>query len=114
LRGNDVAKVRTFRKRSDDRFFRLGTGFFALIVVLLVAGIAWELYRNSRLSIEKFGFHFWRTTIWDRSPESSAPCPSSGARCSSVDRGDDFLHSIALGIAIFLSELSPRPLRMPL
>ena len=44
------------RRSADDRGFRLGTGFFALLVVLLVAAIAFELYPNSQLSIEKFGF----------------------------------------------------------
>src|SRR5664279_766502 len=53
------------RRSADDRLFRLGTGFFALLVVLLVGGIAFELYENSRLSIQKFGFHFWQTTTWD-------------------------------------------------
>src|ERR1035437_6189210 len=53
------------RRSADDRLFRLGTGFFAFLVVLLVGGIAFELYENSRLSIQKFGFHFWQTTTWD-------------------------------------------------
>jgi phosphate transport system permease protein len=109
-----VAKVRTFRKRSDDRFFRLGTGFFALIVVLLVAGIAWELYRNSRLSIEKFGFHFWRTTVWDPVAGEFGALPFIWGTLYSSIAAMVFSTPIALGIAIFLSELSPRPLRMPL
>jgi len=46
------------RKSVDDRGFRLGTGFFALLVVLLVAGIGYELFIDSRLTISKFGFNF--------------------------------------------------------
>jgi hypothetical protein len=32
------------RKSVDDRGFRLGTGFFAFLVVALVAGIGYELF----------------------------------------------------------------------
>ena len=54
-----MTKTPSSRRSADDRGFRLGTGFFALLVVLLVAGIVFELYRTSHLSIAKFGFPFW-------------------------------------------------------
>jgi len=53
------------RRKSKDLGFRAGTGFFAALVVLLVAGIAFVLWRESRLSIAKFGFSFWKTKTWD-------------------------------------------------
>ncbi len=101
-------------KRSDDRFFRLGTGFFALLVVVLVAGIAYELYRNSRLSIAKFGFDFWRTTVWDPVAGNFGALPFIWGTLYSALAAMVISTPIALGIAIFLSELSPRPLRTPL
>ena len=58
-------KTPSSRRSSDDRGFRLGTGFFAFLVVLLVAGIFWELYRTSHLSLSKFGFRFWTGKVWD-------------------------------------------------
>src|SRR5262249_39470616 len=97
-----------------DRLFRLGSGFFALLIVLLVAGIFFELFRTSRLSIHKFGFHFWRTKVWDPVAGDFWALPVFlGALDSSLLA---LLPSapVALGIAIFLSELSPRPLRKPL
>jgi len=101
-------------KRSDDRFFRLGTGFFALLVAVLVAGIAWELYWNSRLSIAKFGFNFWRTTTWDPVAGDFGALPFIWGTLYSSLAAMVLSTPVALGIAIFLSELSPRPLRTPL
>ena len=46
-----MKKTPSSRRSADDRGFRLGTGFFALLVVLLVVGIFFELFRTSELSI---------------------------------------------------------------
>jgi phosphate transport system permease protein len=105
---------RSSPKRADDRFFRLGTGFFALLVVVLVAGIAWELYRDSRLSIAKFGLDFWRTTVWDPVAGTFGALPFIWGTLYSSIAAIVISTPIALGIAIFLSELSPRLLRTPL
>ena len=51
--------------RYSEHWFRIGTALFALAVVLIVAGIGVELYRQSILAIEKFGLRFWLTDIWD-------------------------------------------------
>ena len=102
------------RRSSDDRLFRLGTGFFALLVVLLVAGVAWELYRNSRLSIAKFGLVFWTTRIWDPVAGEFGALPFIWGTLYSSFLALLIATPIALGIAIFIAELSPRPLRTPL
>ncbi len=51
--------------RSKDLGFRLGTGAFALVLIVIVVAIGVELARQSMMSIEKFGFNFWRTSTWD-------------------------------------------------
>jgi phosphate transport system permease protein len=102
------------RRSTDDRLFRLGTGFFALIVVLLVTGIAFELYRTSRLSVHKFGFDFWRTRVWDPVAGDFGALPFIWGTLYSSLLALLISTPIALGIAIFLSELSPRFLRTPL
>ena len=51
--------------RYPDLGFRLGTGFFGFLIVLIVAGIAFELSREAIESINKFGLSFWRTETWD-------------------------------------------------
>jgi len=52
-------------KRPENLGFRLGTGLFGLVLILIVVAIVVELFRQSELSIQKFGFNFWRTTTWD-------------------------------------------------
>ena len=107
-------KTPSSRRSSDDRGFRLGTGFFALLVVLLVAGIFWELYRTSHLSLEKFGFRFWTGKTWDPVSGEFGALPFIWGTLYSSVLAMLISTPIALGIAIFLSELSPRVLRTPL
>ncbi len=102
------------RRSADDRGFRLGTGFFALLVVLLVAGIFFELYRASHLSLEKFGFRFWTGRTWDPVSGDFGALPFIWGTLYSSLLAMLISTPIALGIAIYLSELSPRRLRTPL
>ncbi|HKW02723.1 MAG TPA: hypothetical protein VJN96_23070, partial [Vicinamibacterales bacterium] len=50
---------------SGDRLFYSGTGLFALLVVLLVAGIALVLTHQSEMSLGQFGLKFWTSSKWD-------------------------------------------------
>jgi phosphate transport system permease protein len=109
-----MTKTPPYRRSADDRGFRLGTGVFALLVVLLVAGIFVELYRTSDLSIEKFGLNFWRTTTWDPVAGEFGALPFIWGTLYSSILALFLSTPVALGIAIFLSELSPRILRTPL
>jgi phosphate transport system permease protein len=102
------------RRSSDDRSFRLGTGAFAAFVLLLVAGIAFELTRQSMLSITKFGLKFWTTSIWNPVSGDFGALPFIWGTLYSSILALLIATPIALGIAIFISELSPRLLRQPL
>ena len=107
-------KTPSSRRSADDRGFRLGTGFFAFLVVLLVAGIFWELYRTSHLSIAKFGFRFWTGKTWDPVAGEFGALPFIWGTLYSSVLAMLISTPVALGIAIFLSELSPKRLRTPL
>lgn len=109
-----MKKAPSSRASADDRLFRLGTGFFAFLVVLLVAAIAYELVKDSRLSIQKFGLRFWSTTIWDPVAGNFGALPFIWGTLYSAITAMVISTPIALGIAVFLSELSPRRLRTPL
>jgi len=109
-----MTKTPSPRRSADDRGFRLVTGFFALLVVLLVAGIFVELFRTSQLSIQKFGFHFWVTKVWDPVAGQFGAFPFIWGTLYSSLLAMLISTPIALGIAIFLTELSPRVLRTPL
>ena len=50
--------------RSRDLGFRLSIGAFAAALLLVVTAIGFELARQSWLSIQRFGFEFWRTSTW--------------------------------------------------
>ncbi len=97
--------------RGSDLGFKLGTGFFAAFLVVIVLGIGFELWRQSMLTIEKFGFGFWLGEIWDPvSGEFGARPFIWGTLYSSV-LALLLAGPIALGIAIYLSELCPARLR---
>ncbi len=109
-----MSKLPSSRRSADDRGFRLGTGFFAFLVVLLVAGIFWELYRTSTLSIAKFGFRFWSGRTWDPVSGEFGALPFIWGTLYSSLLAMLLSTPIALGIAMFISELAPRRLRTPL
>ncbi len=100
--------------RSDDLGFRIGTGSFALLLVTIVLAIGFELARQSQLSIHEFGWKFWLTDTWDPvAGEFGARTFIWGTLYSSV-LALLIAGPIAIGIAIFIADLSPAPLRRPL
>ena len=100
--------------RSHDLGFRLGTGAFALVLVVIVCAIGFELTRQSMLSIDKFGFAFWRTQIWDPVAGQFGALPFIWGTLYSSILALAISTPIALGIAVFISELCPSWLRQPL
>jgi phosphate transport system permease protein len=92
----------------------LGTGAFALVLVLIVGAIGFELTRQSMLSIDKFGFNFWRTEIWDPVAGQFGALPFIWGTLYSSLLALAIATPIALGIAVFISELCPGWLRQPL
>jgi phosphate transport system permease protein len=101
-------------RSSDDRSFRIFTGVFAALVLLAVLGIAFELTRQSMLSIVKFRMSFWSGKTWDPVAGEFGALPFIWGTLYSSILALLLATPIALGIAIFISELSPRLLRQPL
>src|SRR5438093_1111291 len=100
--------------RSQDLGFRIGTGTFALLLVLLVCAIGVVLARQSVLSVQKFGMNFWRTEIWDPVAGEFGALPFIWGTLYSSVLALLIATPIALGIAVFISELCPAVLRQPL
>jgi phosphate transport system permease protein len=97
-----------------DLGFRLAIGAVALLVVAVVVGIGVLLVRQSWLSIQEFGVRFWLTRTWDPvAGEFGALAFVWGTLYSSI-LALLIATPIALGIAVFISELSPVVLRGPL
>ncbi len=97
-----------------DLAFRLGTGAFALVLVLVVCAIGFELTKQSMLSIQKFGLNFWRTDIWDPVAGEFGALPFIWGTLYSSILALLIGTPIALGISVFISELCPARLRQPL
>src|SRR5215210_1320816 len=100
--------------RSRELPFRLATGAFALLVGLLVLAVGFELSRQSWLSVQKFGFNFWRTSRWDPVAGEYGALPFIWGTLYSAVLALVIATPIALGIAVFISELCPARLRTPL
>jgi phosphate transport system permease protein len=100
--------------QSGDTGFRLATGAFALALVLIVVAIAFELSRQSMASIQQFGLRFWRTTTWDPNAGEFGALPFIWGTLYSSILALVIATPIALGIAVFISELCPARLWQPL
>jgi phosphate transport system permease protein len=79
-----------------------------------VCAIGFELTRQSMLSIQKFGFNFWRTETWDPVANQFGALPFIWGTLYSALLALSISTPIALGIAVFISELCPSWLRLPL
>src|SRR3954453_10893517 len=100
--------------RPDEILFRAGTGLFAALIIALVAAIAFELYRQSKLSIHEFGWQFWQTDNWDPVAGEFGARPFIWGTVYSSILPLIISTPIALGIAVFISELAPERVRLPL
>src|SRR6476619_5286221 len=97
-----------------DLGFRIGTGLFGLLLIAIVAAIGFELTRQSWLSIQKFGLSFWQTSTWDPVQGEFGALPFIWGTLYSSVLALLLATPVALGIAVFLSELCPQRLRQPL
>ena len=101
--------------RHTDRAFYAGTGFFSLVIIALVAGIAVVLFIESEQSLKTFGFlKFWTTKSWDPVQGNFGALPFIWGTLYSSILGLLIAAPVSIGIAIFLSELCPAWLRQPL
>jgi phosphate transport system permease protein len=101
-------------KSRSDTAFRVGTGAFGFLLIALVCGIGIVLSIESMASIQKFGLNFWRTEIWDPVAGEFGALPFIWGTLYSSVLALLIATPIALGIAIFISELCPAALRQPL
>jgi len=100
--------------RFDELAFRAGTGFFAVLLIGLVLAIGLGLGYSSRLAIARFGWQFWQTDVWDPVAGEFGASPFIWGTLYSSALALLISTPIALGIAIFTSELAPEALRRPL
>jgi phosphate transport system permease protein len=97
-----------------DLGFQLGTGLMGAVLLAIVCAIGYELVRQSMASIQKFGLAFWRTDVWDPVAGQFGALPFIWGTLYSSILALAISTPIALGIAVFISELCPAWLRQPL
>ena len=84
------------------------------MLVAIVCAIGVVLAYQSLLSIHKFGLNFWRTGTWDPVAGNFGALPFIWGTLYSSVLALLIAAPIALGIAVFITELCPAVLRQPL
>ena len=106
------ATVRRFA--FTDMVFRAATRASAILVLVLLGGVAISLIAGSWEALSKFGISFLTTESWNPVTESfGALAPIYGTIVTSAI-AIIIAVPIGIGIAVFLTELCPRPLRRPI
>ena len=97
-----------------DFIFEKLTLLFAVLVLLLVILMAYQMYVNSHLSISKFGWHFLVSSTWDPVTEVYGALPVIYGTVVSSLLALLIAVPLGLGVAVFLSEIAPGWLEKPL
>jgi phosphate transport system permease protein len=102
------------RGLQGDTGFRLLVRAVALLLIAIVCAIGVALVRQSAMSIQRFGFSFWTSTAWDPVAGEFGALPFIWGTLYSSILAFLIATPIALGVAIFVAELSPGWLKSPL
>ena len=96
-----------------DKFFAHSTKFLALTILFIVAWIFTVLVQHSMESINAFGFDFLTGTKWAPNLEKFGALPAIYGSVVSTFLAMILAIPVAIGIAIFLSELAPEKIKTP-
>ncbi|HYW98759.1 MAG TPA: phosphate ABC transporter permease subunit PstC [Candidatus Elarobacter sp.] len=104
-----VAGSRSFlsRLRERDEIARMITFLFAASVVLVTVLLVFELWQGSVLARHKFGFNFFRTSVWDPIFEQFGALPFIYGTLVTATLALLIAVPLGIGAAIFLAELAP-------
>jgi phosphate transport system permease protein len=113
---NQARAVPSFRKS----ILNLDAGFkglmtLAAVMVLAVVGlILFELLQKSSLSWQKFGIHFFFGSEWDPVSGTFGALPFIYGTLVSSAIALIIAVPLAIAVAVFVTEMCPRPLRKPI
>jgi phosphate transport system permease protein len=104
-----IAGSRSFlaRLREGDEIARMITFLFAASVVLVTVLLVFELWRDSVLPRHKFGFNFFRTSVWDPVFDQFGALPFIYGTLLTATISLVIAVPLGIGAAIFLAELAP-------
>jgi phosphate transport system permease protein len=97
-----------------DRIFRIVTALFAVSIIAVLAGMTMEMVSQAMPTLRRFGLSFIVGTNWDPVREDFGALPYIYGTVVSSLLALALAVPVALGIAIFLSELAPLWIRRPL
>ncbi len=100
-------------KHLGDYIFYNVTRFFAFFVLLLMAVMFAELFIESLPSINKFGLSFITSTVWDPVAEEYGALPFIFGTIYSSILALMLALPLSIGVAVFLTEISPKWLEGP-
>jgi phosphate transport system permease protein len=106
------ATVRRFA--FTDMAFRTATRLSAILVLVLLGGVAISLVAGSWEALSKFGFSFLTTESWNPVTENFGALAPIYGTIVTLAIAILIAVPIGIGIAVFLTELCPRPLRRPI
>jgi len=93
--------------RFGDKAFEWLTLGMALVVIVLVFLIGWQLARGSSLAIQKFGFNFLVTSTWDPVAEQFGALPFIFGTLVSSLIALIIAVPLSIATAVYLTELAP-------
>lgn len=96
-----------------DRIYRFLTTAFAVAIPVLLAAIAIEVFVGAWPALSRFGPGFLTSSDWDPQRELFGAAPMIYGTVVSSIIALVLATPLALGVALFLSEFSPRWLRQP-
>ncbi|WP_309697935.1 phosphate ABC transporter permease subunit PstC [Armatimonas sp.] len=104
----------TGKSRPGDKIYLAVLSFSALVLFVLIVGIATTLAWQSRLSLQATGFKFVTLSVWDDAAGIYGIWPFLFGTLYSSLIALLLAVPISLGAAIFLAELCPKWLRTPI
>jgi phosphate transport system permease protein len=104
----------TMRLEHGDVPFRLILVLMSALVLALALGIGYQLWQNSALSRDAFGWNFVVTSDWDPVARVFGAAPFWYGTLVTSAVSLLLAVPVSLGIAIFLAEIAPDWLRSPL
>jgi phosphate transport system permease protein len=100
--------------RFGDKAFEWLTMIMAAVVVLLVFLVGWQLWRDSTMSIRKFGWHFFVNSTWDPVAEQFGAAPFIYGTLVSSLIALIIAVPLSIATAVYLTELAPLSIRQPI
>ncbi len=97
-----------------DRIFHHLTRTAAIIVLIILGGVIVSLFRGALPAIKTFGFGFFTSQAWNPVNDNFGALPAMYGTIVTSIIAMLIAVPVGLGVATFLTELCPHPLRRPI